>query len=230
LFYQKRLSYSQGIHFFDPKISANFILKPIKQSVAILKSSKEFRDFQLGFMLGGSALMLILPALTIFYADVLNLSHQSYTSARYIFMALGITLSTPIWKKAIEKKSINNLMPWISLFFGLFPLIVLSSFFHITILYAAFMLYGIAQAGSHVIWNISGTIFSKDKDSTPFTAINILTQGIRGLFAPLLGGILTSLFGASIVLIIGSIFAFFGMFMMFKNNKKAQASDVVKKF
>jgi hypothetical protein len=223
LLVQKRLTYSQGIHFNGDKSSSNFIIKPIEQSIAILKSSKEFRDFQVGFMLGGSALMLILPALTIFYADILKLTHQSYTSARYIFMALGIIVSTPLWKKAIAISSLNQLMPWISLFFGLFPLVVLLSFLHTSILYAAFAFYGIAQAGSHVIWNISGTIFSKDKDSTPFTAINILTQGIRGLFAPLLGGLLTNLFGAPIVLVIGSIFAFFGMFMMFKNNQKAQA-------
>lgn len=223
LFIQKKLHYSQGIHFFEEKSSSNFILKPLQQSVAILKSSKEFRDFQVGFMLGGSALMLILPALTIFYADVLKLSHQNYTNARYIFMALGITLSTPLWKKAIAKSTLNNLMPWISLFFGLFPLVVLLSFVHTSILYAAFTFYGIAQAGSHVIWNISGTIFSKDKNSTPFTAINILAQGIRGLFIPLLGGFLTNMFGAPIVLVIGSFFAFFGMFIMFKNNQKAQA-------
>jgi ABC-type polysaccharide/polyol phosphate export permease len=82
------------------------------------------------------------------------------------------------------------------------------------------MFYGIAQAGSHLIWNLSSGYFSKDQDSTPYTALNILLQGIRGCFAPLLGGLMTQLMGPLIVLITGAMIAFFGMVVMIRNNQK----------
>jgi hypothetical protein len=62
-------------------------------------------------------------------------------------------------------------------------------------------------------------MFSKNQDSTPYTALNILMQGIRGLFIPLLSGICTHLFGPIIVLILGSLMAFFGVYVMIKNNR-----------
>lgn len=170
-------------------------------------------------MIGGSALMFIGPALTIFYADSLNISHKSFTQARYIFMSIGILCSTPFWKKALKQITLNQLMPYVSLIFGLFPLVVIFSYFHTPIINSAFMLYGIAQAGSHLVWNLSASVFSKDQDSAPYTALNILMQGVRGLFAPVLGGIFTHLFGPVVVLILGSLMAFYGVYVMIKNNR-----------
>lgn len=216
---QQKLMYDDKPIQNDPESKGNYLFGPLKESLNILKSSKEFKNFQIGFMIGGSALMFIGPALTIFYADSLEISHKSFTQARYIFMSIGILCSTPFWKKAFKQVSINQLMPYVSLFFGIFPLVVITSYLHTPIINSAFMIYGIAQAGSHLIWNLSPSIFSKEQDSAPYTALNILMQGIRGLFAPVLGGIFTSIFGPVLVLILGSLIAFYGVYVMMKNNK-----------
>jgi hypothetical protein len=218
LYIQKKLPFEPKAVSIDTQPKS--FIGPLKESFAILKSSKEFKNFQIGFMIGGSALMFIGPALSIYYADTLDLSHKTYTQARYIFMSLGIICSTPLWKKAATHFSLNKLIPWISAIFGLFPLIVIMSYMHKPILNSAFMCYGIAQAGSHLVWNLSGSVFSKDQDSNPYTALNILMQGLRGCFAPVLGGFLTYLFGPLMVLILGSILAFFGMYVMLKKNKE----------
>jgi hypothetical protein len=220
LFVQKRLKFESMAYQDSPSETKNFITSPLKKSFSLLKSSKEFQNFQIGFMIGGSALMFIGPALSIFFADSLELSHKTYTQARYIFMSLGIVCATPLWKKVAKHYTLNQLMPWISCIFGFYPLIVIFSFVHKPILYSAFMFYGIAQAGSHLIWNLSSGYFSKDQDSTPYTALNILLQGIRGCFAPLLGGLMTQLMGPLIVLITGAMIAFFGMVVMIRNNQK----------
>lgn len=218
LFIQKKLTYN----ILPSSLTVpdnHYLLDPIKQSLSILKSSKEFKDFQIGFMIGGSALMFIIPALTIFYADVLDISRTNFTQARYIFMSIGILCATPFWKKALKHVSLNQLMPYISFIFGLFPLVAIVSYFHTPIINSAFLIYGIAQAGSHLVWHLSGSVFSKNQDSTPYTALNILMQGIRGLFVPLLSGICTHLFGPIVVLILGSLMAFYGVYVMIKNNK-----------
>lgn len=218
LYIQKKLTYDDTSKD-QASSKGDFLVGPLKQSLAILKSSCEFKNFQIGFMIGGSALMFIGPALTIFYADSLNISHKSFTQARYIFMSIGILCSTPFWKKALKQITLNQLMPYVSLIFGLFPLVVIVSYFHTPIINSAFMLYGIAQAGSHLVWNLSASVFSKDQDSAPYTALNILMQGVRGLFAPVLGGVFTHIFGPVVVLILGSLMAFYGVYVMIKNNK-----------
>ncbi len=205
--------------------TSNLIVEPLKQSLKLMKTHPEFKNFQLGFMIGGSALMFMAPALALFYADNLKLSHESICTARFGFMTLGVVVSSFLWKQGMEKFSLNRLMPWITIGFGLFPVVLLFTYFHPHFLNFAFLLYGIAQAGSHLVWNLSGTIFSQDKDSMPFTALNILTQGVRGMIVPLLGGILSSFLGAFPVLILGSLICFYGVFVMFKNNNKMTGSS-----
>lgn len=218
LYIQRKLTFNEQATDKGPE--GHILFAPLKKSFAILKSCKEFRDFQVGFMIGGSALMLIGPALSIYYADTIELSHKTYTQARYIFMSLGVVATSPLWQRALRVYTINQLMPAVSLIFGLFPIIVIMSYFHKPFVNAAFVLYGIAQAGSHLIWNMSASVFSKDQDSSPYTSLNILMQGLRGCVAPILGGVLTSLAGPIPVLALGALIGLFGMYIMIKNNQK----------
>ena len=176
--------------------------------------------------------MLMAPAFPLFYADTLELSHESISHARFVFMAIGVAGSSYLWRKSLEKKSLNEIMPWITIGFGLFPIFLLLAYFDPAYLSLAFLLYGIAQGGSHLIWGLSGTILSGEKNSAPFTAMNILFQGIRGIIFPLLGGVLCNLVGPVPVMIIGSMICFCGMAIMFRNalryrlNKGNRNSDI----
>lgn len=190
----------------------NPLLDPLKESLVLMKQDRDFKHFQMGFMIGGSALMFITPALPIYYADVLLLSHGEVSQARFILMAFGVLISSTIWKNFLHNSSINKLMPWITIGFGLYPLCVLFSNVNV-----AFFIYGIAQAGSHLIWHLSGTIFSKDGDSTPYTAVNILSQGLRGLIVPFLGGVACTFFGPVPVMIVGSLTSFIGAYVMYRS-------------
>lgn len=134
--------------------------------------------------------MLIAPSLAIFYADSLGLSHATVVTGRSILMGIGIVCSSYFWKESLKAKSITQLTCWVLIGFGLYPLFLIFASTHIVWFYLSFILYGIAQAGSHLLWNLSGTLFAKDKDSSPFSRINILMLGLRGAVAPAVGGIL----------------------------------------
>lgn len=186
----------------------------LKESLRLIQDNQDFKRFQIGFMIGGSALMLMVPAINIFFAGTLKLSHSDITNARFIYMAVGIVSSSYFWRFLLKKTSINFLMPWITLGFGVYPLLALASFINLDFLNIAFFVYGVAQAGSHLIWNLSGTVFSKDKTSVPYTSINILSQGLRGMIAPFLGGALCTILGAIPVIVLGSIICFYGVLFM----------------
>lgn len=191
-------------------------VKPWKESFLLLHKHKNFRYLQWIFMFGGSALMLMGPAFSSFYVDTLSLSYTNMVTARFVFMALGVAGSTFLWKRGLGICDILRLSLWVLIGMGIFPIMLLFAQIHITFLYLGFMLYGVAQAGSHLIWNLSGTIFAEEQDSSPFTRANILMIGIRGIVMPLLGGLLCQLFGCTFVLVLGGSICLMGLLFVAK--------------
>lgn len=154
--------------------------------------------------------MLMAPALSVYYADTLALTHTNITTARFIFMAIGVAGSSLLWKKGLSLAPLSKLMRWVLCGFGLFPIALLLATIDLWFLYLAFLIYGVAQAGSHLIWNLSGTFFAGDHDSSPYTRVNILMLGLRGAVMPLIGGVLCDLLGPIPVLFTGMFLCFYG--------------------
>jgi MFS family permease len=187
---------------------------PWHESFRLIRERAEFAHFQGAFMIGGSALMLMAPALSSYYVDTLNLTYSNMTTARFIFMAIGVAGTSLLWKKGLGRLSVLKLTVWVLLGFGLFPIALLMAKIDLWFLYLAFLFYGIAQAGSHLIWNLSGTFFAGEQDSSPYTRVNILMLGLRGAVMPLIGGLLCDLFGAVPILMIGTTLCFYGAFYL----------------
>ena len=76
--------------------------------------------------------------------------------------------------------------------------------------FAAFFLYGIAQAGSHLSWHLSGPLFAGAKRSSLFSTVNILTVGLRGIIIPWVSTLLCGSIGTVNVLWIGLAFCLAG--------------------
>ncbi|MBS0627456.1 MAG: hypothetical protein JSS09_04520, partial [Verrucomicrobia bacterium] len=190
------------------------ILGPWQEAFILLKKRPDFAKFQQGFMLGGFGLMLIAPGLSIFYVDQLKLAHSQIVTGRSILMGIGVVISSYFWKKSLSTTSVSTLTTRILIGFALFPLTLLFSGFHMQWFYLAFLFYGIAQAGSHLLWNLSGTLFSEEEDSSQFSRVNILMVGLRGMIAPALGGLMCQFLGPIAMLILGSALCFFGAWYM----------------
>ncbi len=208
----------------EPEPSGTSLLQPWKESFQLIRNRADFASFQGAFMIGGSALMLMAPALASYYVDTLQLTYSNITTARFIFMAIGVAGSSLLWKKGLSRIPLLKLTIWVLFGFGLFPIALLFAQIDAWFLYLAFFIYGIAQAGSHLIWNLSGTFFAADQDnSSPYTRVNILMLGLRGAVMPLLGGLLCDLFGPKPILWIGTLLCFYGMLYLFKRQVRVQA-------
>lgn len=198
------------------KASENPITRPFKESFRLLKDRPDFALFQWAFMIGGFALMLAAPARSIFTADILPVSLSDVTIARCVFVGIGMAGSSFIWRKALELHGIYRLTSWILIGFGFYPLVLLLASSHLAWFYLAHLLYGIVQGGSHLVWHLSGTIFAKDQNSTPFTTVNVLMIGLRGAVAPLLGCLLCNATGPVPVLVMGAVIGLLGGWFMLK--------------
>lgn len=182
----------------------DWIFKPWRESLDLMRRRTDFAKFQIGFMLGGAGLMVIQPALPIFFIDKLNLSYTEVAVALTTFKGVGFALSTPLWANRINKINIFRFTSWVTILASLFPLCILMSKQDVAWLYLGYLGYGIMQAGSVLSWNMSGPIFSKEDDSSIYTGLNVVTVGIRGCVAPFLGSMLCATVNPSIVLILGA--------------------------
>lgn len=215
-FFQSRIPLTKQLPDKNtPPKESNSLIQPWKDCLYLMKTYPDFARFQWGFMIGGFGLMLINPALIIYYAETLFLSHENLTTARYIWMGCGVLLSATLWRQAISKYSVRTLTLLILIGFGLFPILLLFAQSQLIFLYIAFLLYGIAQAGSHLLWHLSGTLFaSEEESSSKYTGTNVLMVGIRGLIGPALGGVLTSFIGPTITLALGAVICLTGALFM----------------
>ncbi len=189
---------------------------PWKDAFKLLKSRPDFARFQYGFMMGGFGLMLIAPSLSLFYVDYLQLSHSELIWGRSILMGIGVVISSSLWRQYLAVEYVPQMTRWILFGFALFPFVLVLSQISILFFYISFIFYGVAQSGSHLLWNLSGTLFAVEEDSSPFSRVNILMLGLRGIIAPGLGGLLCNWAGPLPVLILGGSICIAGSIYMMR--------------
>ncbi|MGL4348155.1 MAG: MFS transporter [Chlamydiales bacterium] len=225
LFFQVFLPIQNSTYVSDPKTNLSwksFLTLPWVNSFRLMKERRDFAKFQWIFMLGGSALMLVQPIIPLLLVDILNLSYMDMTIAFMICEGLGFCLSTSAWARALNKYPIYFVISLVCALFAVYIMCIFSviSFPLISFpsaIYIAYIIYGIASAGSHLAWNLSGAIFAKDESSMQFSSVNVVMVGIRGLIVHPLSGYLYFKLGlgapsvfclAIFICIIGTIYAY----------------------
>ena len=192
--------------------SCNF-LDLIKQSVSLLKTNKEFRRFQWAFMIGGLGLMIIQPVIPIYLTEIYSIKYSDMLVALCVCKSCGFVFSTPLWNNFIKLLPTKIYIFFVLLGFSLFSIMFSVCSINFYYVYIAYVVYGIAQAGSHLIWHLSGPLFSKEESSSMYTGVSIIMVGFRGLIGPLLGMIFMFIFSpgyifsfCSLLIILGAIY------------------------
>ena len=205
----------------------NPLLTPWKDSWNLLKARPDFARFQVGFMLGGIGLMLIMPALVLYSADDLQVTHFDVILSRFVWMALGFVLTTPLWRRNMSYQGIFKLTSVANLLFTAAALSWILASYHGVMFYIAYILYGVAQAGSHLSWNLSGPLFAGKEQSSLFSTVNILTVGLRGLIVPWVSTLLCSTLGTIPVLGLGLFFCLTGSIYLISHKSEKRDSNII---
>jgi hypothetical protein len=206
LLYIKVRSYSvtsDPYHTYHLNSLNSILLGPWKNCWTLMKQHWDFRSFQIVFMLGGSGLILMHPVLPVFFKETLQLSYTQLTLATCFCKGISFALASPVWARWLHRTSIHQFNFFVNLCAGIFALFMIASDYQFFWIYPAYLFYGIMQAGSELSWNLSGPIFSKEKDSTLFTGVNIAMVGLRGCIAPFLGAFIFLNTEASFVFLCG---------------------------
>ena len=207
---------AQKISTFSGK--ANFersLLAPWKNCKELLSKRSDFFGFQVGFFLGGAGLMVIQPILPKYFIDTLHLSYTGMLAAIAACKGVGFILSAPVWVRVFNQSKIFTMCALVTSFAALFPLFLLGAQSVGLCVYLAYLMYGVMQGGSELSWKMSGPIFANGQDSAPYTSVNILMVGLRGLILPYIGSALFFLAGGvTVPLLLGGCFSLSAAFLM----------------
>lgn len=198
------------------------ILKPWKSVWELLWRRPDFARYQLGFMLGGSGLIVMQPALPVFFMDGLHLTYTELAVALTLCKGIGFAATSSSWAKLIRKIDIYRFNSWVTVLAFVFPLCLLAAQVNLAWLYGGYILYGIMQAGSEMSWNLSGPMFAKAEDSSVYSNVNVLTVGLRGCFVPAIGSLLAYQVHASGVMLLGGVLCLLSAFFMAKYSRQWQ--------
>ena len=160
---------------------------PIKDSFILMREKTEFRKFQWAFMIGGIGLMIIQPVIPIYFTKSLHLKYSDLMIAFCICKALGFVFTTPFWNILLKRISHAMFVVLVLFGFALFSFLLVFSSLNEQSIFFAYFIYGVAQAGSHLIWHLSGPLFSGMESSSRYSGVNIVMVGVRGLIGPVVG-------------------------------------------
>ena len=203
------------------------LIAPWKNSWSLLAKKREFRFFQIGFFLGGFGLMVSRPSVDIIVAG-LSLSYIQLFLCRSVVKAMAILLSAKLWAEVLYKNRILYTSGLVLIGFCLFYLFLVSTWSFPEALFLAYFVYGLAQSGSHLVWNLSGTLVAEKESSTPYSSVNVLAVGLRGVIAPLLGAFFAKYIGLYPTLFIGGAITLVGAIYFQKRAAEERALELAR--
>jgi len=182
------------------------ITEPWKESLGMIKAHPDFMQFQAAFMIFGAGLMILQPALPGFFVDELHMSYVELALALSFCKGVSYALAAPFFASFLQRLGIFKFGLAFASLAMLFPVLLMLAKWQTACVYLAYIVYGTMQSGSELAWNMSGPIFSKNKESLSFTRMNIITVGLRGAVAPAFGAFLLSYIGSFWVQSVGLLF------------------------
>ncbi len=190
------------------------VLQPWISAWRLVRARPDFARFLWGFMLGGFGLIVVQPALPVFFVDVLQLSYKELSAAFIFCKGIAFAATSPLWVKWLHRVSIFRFCSAVTLLASLFPLLLIAAQFHIICVYLAYLSYGVMQAGSELSWHLSGPLFSKGEDSSTYSSVNIAMIGLRACVTPAIGALLLAASSPTVILLLGCSFSLLASWRM----------------
>lgn len=201
------------------------LIKPWKSAWELIKRRHDYAKYQLGFMLGGAGLIIMQPALPVFFMDGLHLTYTELAVALTLCKGVGFAISSPTWARVLSKIDMYRFNSWVTLLAFAFPICLIAAQMNLAWLYIGYLFYGVMQGGSEMSWNLSGPIFAKDDDSSVYSSVNVLTVGLRGCFVPAIGSLLTYPLHATGVMLIGGGLCLLSTFYMARYSRELKKTS-----
>lgn len=201
----------------------------------IIVKNRPYRDFEIGFMLYGMAWMITFPVISIYLADELKMNGASFGFYKNAYNILTIFM-LPFFGKLIGKIDPRKfaIITFGAMMLHLILLIatqyfpIYTDFMNIRLylfLVLSYISFSVFIATMSLLWYIGSAYFCKDEDVSTYQAIHTSLTGVRGMFAPLLGIIVFSIFGYTVTFSFGIFLLLSSIILLFISYKKKNNSN-----
>jgi MFS family permease len=202
----------------------DLIIKPLTDTITLLKEDKQFALFQRNFFIYGIGYLIVIPVIPKLLVQQLNMTYTTTFLAKGVVSQLGLLLLSPLAGKLHDKR---NPALFSSISFGalaLYPIFLLLANINGTtniayiFVFIAYAIFGIAMSGINISWNISSIYFAGQKDASVYQSVHITLTGLRGLFVPIIGYIVMTYLSLNAVFIIASLALITASILSYKLN------------
>lgn len=208
----------------DTNFSSKSLLEPWKKGWSLLRNDIQFTKYQVLFFLGGVGLVVMMPTLPLFFKDTLHLSYTQLTLGFSLCKGIGFVLSSFSWLVASRRYSLYIINALVNILSCIFIACLFAAPLGLPWLYVGYLAYGTMQSGCELSLNLSGPFFSKEKESTFYSSVNLAVIGIRGVICPFLGQFLLAFTGIPGVFIFAAIMCALGIIYAFMLEKASKAN------
>jgi MFS family permease len=157
-----------------------------RQALVVLGKDRDFRTFEVGFMLYGFGLLMSTPLLVVFAEKHLGLSTNEFSWAQGAAQPLAHLGSVWLIGRLSDRIGLvrTTALSFLTLvaFFALLPAVGGAAG-----LIPLYLLLGVAMAGVNIGWNLGPLRFAPEGRSRTYTSVHVLLVGVRSGTAPLVG-------------------------------------------
>jgi MFS family permease len=151
-----------------------------------LRDDRDFRDFEVNFILYGLGLLAAVPLIVAFAEKDLGLSAVQWTAADRFVLPMTQLLVFPLVGRLTDRMGVVRV--------GALAFAVVGAFFVAMLfvtgprsLTAAYVLYGVCMAGVNVSWALGPMLFAPPGAAHHYAAVHMAMVGIRSAMGPVLG-------------------------------------------
>jgi len=159
----------------------------------ILRKDRDFRVYELGFMLYGFGFLCSVGILHLYAEDALALSYSEWTLAQFLAFPIGQVVGSAFFGRVADRfgmaRTAMSAFLILAVFFGSMNLVGSAGG-----LFAAYLLWGLGMGGVMITWALGPLHFAPDGKGHMYAALHFALVGVRSLFAPALGYAMKSFF------------------------------------
>lgn len=170
------------------------VRNPLRHAWEILRGDRDFRLFEVGFILYGLAFMSLQPLIPLYLVDELKVTYSQASFCKVVIYQTMLVLTSWLWGRFSGWLHPSGLSAIVFAGLALFP-ILLGFADSVREAYAAFAVYGICMAGVEVAWVLGPIAYAGGRDSSSYMAVHTAIAGARALVGFPMGTLLLVLTG-----------------------------------
>jgi MFS family permease len=156
---------------------------------ALLRGDERFGHYMsLMFLLGGGNLMLMAPLIVIL-SEKMAVSQMSQMLITSAIPLLVMPLTIPLWARLLDSRHVIHYrakQSWAAAAMIFTVLVAVTTGTH-WMLWLAAVLYGVAQSGGMLGWNLGHHDFAPPERAAQYMSVHMTLTGMRGLMMPVFG-------------------------------------------